>query len=231
MTGIYLILPTLIVVIMSFLVVSAGTVALMMTGLDSKRASFQALSAFTRAGFTTRESEVVINNPRRRSIVTWLIVIGNAGFVTVIVTATSSVATSEGYVLYIAIAALLVGAYLMYRLARYAPIARWWERFVHSRLIKSPIFEETTTEDLLHLIEGYGVVRVTVPEDSPFVGRTLRQIFRPDDQLWVVGIERGSDWISLPRSREVVNSGDRLVTYGDLATLRNLAKPASTSAP
>ncbi len=224
MTGIYLVLPTLIVVIMSFLVVRAGAVALMMTGMDYKKASFQALSAFTRAGFTTKESEVVINNPQRRRIVIWLIVIGNAGFVTVIVTATSSIATSEGYVLAIAVVALLAGAYLMYRIVRYPPLARRWERFVQSKLVKSPTFEESTTEDLLHLIEGYGVVRVSVTEDSPYVGLTLRQIFSPDKQLWVVGIERGKDWISLPRSREVVNIGDRLVTYGNLVTLREIFK-------
>ena len=77
MIGLYLLLPTLLVIIISFLVIRAGTIALMMTGMDRKKASFQALSAFTRAGFTTREAEAVVNNPQRRRIITWLIILGN----------------------------------------------------------------------------------------------------------------------------------------------------------
>ena len=53
--GLYLLIPTFIVIIVSVLIVRAGAIALRMTGLDEKTASFQALSAFTRAGFTTRE--------------------------------------------------------------------------------------------------------------------------------------------------------------------------------
>ena len=60
MTGIYLMLPTLLVILFSFLVVRTGAIALMMTGLEREKANFQALSAFSRAGFTTREAEIVI---------------------------------------------------------------------------------------------------------------------------------------------------------------------------
>ena len=84
--GLYLLIPTFVVILVSILIVRAGAVALRLTGLDPKTANFQALSAFTRAGFTTRESELVVNHPRRRTIVTWLIVLGNAGIVAVIVT-------------------------------------------------------------------------------------------------------------------------------------------------
>ncbi|MDI6886556.1 MAG: hypothetical protein QMD22_09525, partial [archaeon] len=63
MDGIYFLLPTLLVIFISFLVVRAAAIALMMTGMDEKRARFQALSAFTGTGFTTREAESVVNHP------------------------------------------------------------------------------------------------------------------------------------------------------------------------
>ncbi|MFH1639601.1 MAG: hypothetical protein ABIB93_04735, partial [Chloroflexota bacterium] len=128
--------------------------------MDAEKASFQALSAFTRTGFTTREAELVLNNPRRRRIVTWLIILGNAGLIAIIVTATSSIATSPGYKLPITIGALLVGIYLLYRLMKRRSFVRKWERFVEDRFAQSRIIEEATTEYLLHLIEGYGLVRV-----------------------------------------------------------------------
>ena len=62
----------------------------MMTGLDANKAKFQALSAFSGTGFTTKEAETVTNHPDRRKIIAWLMVLGNAGIVTVIVATTSS---------------------------------------------------------------------------------------------------------------------------------------------
>ena len=70
MGGIYFLLPTLLVILVSFLIIRAAAIALMMTGMDEKRAKFQALSAFSGTGFTTKEAESVINNPKRRRIVT-----------------------------------------------------------------------------------------------------------------------------------------------------------------
>jgi len=221
MTGLYLLLPTLLVVVLSFLVVRAGAIALMMTGMDQQKANFQALSAFTRTGFTTREAELVVNHPQRRRIITWLIIIGNAGFVAVIITATSSIVASRGYTLAIILAVLFLGIYIVYRLARYTPLVRRWERFVENRLIKSPIVEEATTEDLLHLTEDYGLVRVIIKKDSPFVGYTLAEAYAPDSKLRLLGVERGRKWIPLPQSQEIINEGDRLVLYGELAALKH----------
>ena len=95
MIGIYLLVPTLLTILLSFLIIRAGAIALMMTGMDQERARFQALSAFSRAGFTTREAEMVVNNPRRRRIISWLIILGNAGLVAIIVTATRTAQTAD----------------------------------------------------------------------------------------------------------------------------------------
>jgi hypothetical protein len=224
MTGIYLLVPTLLTVFISFLVVRAGAIALMMSGMDQEKARFQALSAFSRAGFTTREAELVVNNPRRRRIITWLIILGNAGLVAVIVTATSSIAISQGYHVPITIVALLAGGFALYMLVNRTGFARRWEGFIENRLVKAHILEEGTTEDLLHLIEGYGLARVIITQDSPHVGRSLVEANTPENEFWVVGIERGKEWISLPRSRETINEGDKLVVYGNLNTLRSLFK-------
>ena len=118
MSGIYLMFPTLLLIFVSFFVVRAGGIALMRTGLDREKANFQALSAFSRAGFTTRETELIMSHPQRRRIVSWLIIIGNAGLVAVVVTATSSIATSSGYQLPVSFAILVGGVYIIYRLMK-----------------------------------------------------------------------------------------------------------------
>ena len=78
------IITLLVVVILSILVTRFATIALTYTGLSRETARFQARSAFTGVGFTTSESENVVNHPVRRKILMLLMLFGNAGIVTVI---------------------------------------------------------------------------------------------------------------------------------------------------
>ena len=224
MNGLYFLLPTLLVIFISFLIVRAASIALMMTGLPEKKARFQALSAFTGTGFTSREAESVVNHPVRRRIISWLMILGNAGIVTVIITATSTLVTSEGYQLSLNVLILLVGIYLIYRIGTHKGFIRRWESFVEDKLVKSPSFEEGATEDLLHLIEGYGLVRAIIKEDSPLVGNTLLESKLTEKELIVLGIERGKTWIPIPKPKEAIEEGDRLVVYGPLNVLKVLLR-------
>ena len=221
MGGLYLLLPTLLVIALSFLVVRAAAIALMMTGMEEQRARFQALSAFTGTGFTTREAEIVVNNPRRRRIVTWLMILGNAGIVTVIVSATSSLATSEGYQVPIGIVILIAAIYLLYKLAGHRGLTQKWEGFVESRLLKLHAFQDTRTEDLFLVEENYGLIRVFATQDPSLAGKSISEAMPPDsDSSVVLGIERGRRWIHFPKPSEVVEGGDRLIVYGRLDVLK-----------
>src|SRR5262249_34571771 len=72
------------VIMGSYVCVRIGAVALELTGIPWERAKFQALSAFTNCGFTTSEAEDIVRHPLRRSIVSYLMILGNAGIVTTI---------------------------------------------------------------------------------------------------------------------------------------------------
>lgn len=220
MSSLYFLFPTLLTVLVSFLFVRASSIALMMTGLDKNKASFQALSAFSGTGFTTKEAESVVNHPQRRKIVRWLMIMGNAGIVTVIVTATSSMTTSSAYQLPMNILILIVGILLIYRLARYRGFTRKWEHFIENRLIKSPAFEESATEDLLHFLEGYGLVKKIILDEHPLIGKTLGETKLNKKGILVLGIEREKKWIPTPKSTEKILAGDHLVVYGPLTVLK-----------
>jgi hypothetical protein len=75
-----------------------ASVALRLTGLPDSIARFQALSAFSGAGFTTAEAETVINYPVRRRIISLLIIIGNLGMVAVFSTLVVSFLNTDGEV-------------------------------------------------------------------------------------------------------------------------------------
>jgi hypothetical protein len=222
MGGIYFLLPTLLVIFFSFLIVRAAAIALMMTGMDQKRARFQALSAFSGTGFTTREAEFVVNHPKRRRIVSWLMILGNAGIVTVIVTGTSSLTNSRGFQVPINVVILAAGIFVIYKIATHKGFIRRWESYVEEKLTKSRPLEEGATEDLLHLIEGFGLVRAIVKENSPLVGGSLSQGELSAKGLLVLGIERDRNWIPTPRAEETIKVGDKLVVYGPLDILKAL---------
>jgi len=72
------------VAFISVMIRKVATVALQLTGLDKPTTSFQALSGLTDSGFTTRETELVLNHPITRRIISLFIIIGNAGMMAVI---------------------------------------------------------------------------------------------------------------------------------------------------
>jgi hypothetical protein len=74
----------LIAIFLSILVTRIATVAFTLTGLSHEAASFQPLSALCGVGFTTSESESVVNHPVRRRIVMLVVRLGNIGIINVI---------------------------------------------------------------------------------------------------------------------------------------------------
>lgn len=76
----------LTIILVSIIINKFATAALQRTGLPRDVASFQAQSAFSGVGFTTSESEYVVNHPVRRRIIRLLILMGSAGVSGVIAT-------------------------------------------------------------------------------------------------------------------------------------------------
>jgi hypothetical protein len=83
---------------LSIFIIRIAAVAMRLTGLDDSSARFQALSAFTGTGFTTTESEMIVNYPVRRRIVSVLMIIGNLGLVGVFATLVASIVQTDGKV-------------------------------------------------------------------------------------------------------------------------------------
>lgn len=149
-------------------------------------------------------------------------ILGNAGIVTVIVTGTSSLASSKGFQVPINVVIPAAGIFVIYKIATHKGFIRRWESYVEEKLTKSRPVEEEVTEDLLHLVEGFGLVRALIKEGSPLVGSSLSQSELSGKGILVLGIERGKNWIPTPRAEEIVKGGDKLIVYGHLDVLKVL---------
>ena len=223
MQGIYFLLPVLLTIFVSFLIVRAAAIALRMTGLEKKRAIFQSLSAFTGTGFTTREAEKVINHPLRRKIISWLMILGNAGIVTIIISATTSLVNVKGYGLPLHFFVIIIGIFIIYKIGTSKGFIKSWDHFIENKLIKYQVVEEDgTVEDLLHLLEGYGLLRTTIRKGSRMDGVLLSECKVCREDIVLLGIERGKAWIPIPGKKEKLQEGDNLVVYGHLQSLKTL---------
>lgn len=85
-----------VILSLSIFIVRIAAIALRSTGITETTARFQALSAFTGAGFTTSETEAVVNYPVRRQIISLLIILGNMGLLTVLSTLVVSMVRTDG---------------------------------------------------------------------------------------------------------------------------------------
>ena len=215
------VIPVIAIIAVSAVIVKIASVALNLTGLNEKRAFFQALSAFTGTGFTTRDSELVVNHDIRRRIIMFLMVLGNAGLVSVIITLVLTFSRAELAPILVNITIILVAILLIIKVSLNKNITRKLTKKIQSKLIKSPTFTKRPVEEILRLAAGYGIAEVTLNEDCSDIGKTLTDSsFRQNDIL-VLAIERETGVMPAPHASDQLRLNDTLICYGKL---ENIAK-------
>ena len=218
----------LMVLALSLVIVRIATVGLSMTGLSRDLAQFQALSAFTGSGFTTRESEDIVNHPIRRRIVMHLMLLGNAGMAIVITSFVASVLRSDRgdtwtTSLWTRLLILAGGSLLLLYLAN----SSWLERF-HWRagswaLQRWAHLEVKDYTNLLHLSRNYRVCELRVHENDWLANHRLIDLQLANEGVLVLGIERrDGSYVGAPRGQTRVEPGDLLILYGRGDALNDL---------
>jgi ribosomal protein S6--L-glutamate ligase len=87
------------------------------------------------------------------------------------------------------------------------------------------LFPEIDIRQRLTLQSGYGVMEVGVSEQSELCGQTIKGSGLRDRDIIVLTIQRGSVTIPNPRNDREILSGDTLLCFGKMLTLRGLAPP------
>ncbi len=205
----------------SYLIVRIGAIAMEMTGMERSRARFQALSAFSGTGFTTREAELVVNHPRRRKIVTYLMILGNAGIVSVIATFVLSLRQS-GLRPSLNLAIIAASLLVLYRIASHQKFAKKLTSKIRETLKEKLHFDKVLVEELLQQGDGYGVASVLVGNKSKVAGLSLGKSGLTERDLMVLSIERDDEVIPVPKAQNKIQVGDRLICYGKLENLKGL---------
>jgi Trk-type K+ transport system membrane component len=228
----------IIVLIASFIIVRIGAIAFQLTGLEWSLAKFQSLSCFSGTGFTTKEAELITGDPRRRRIASVLMVLGNAGLVTLVATGASALNPqqvlltlfSESFlhvsiplylVPWVNLSIIIVASYAVYRLFKSLKFKRTLTRYLRKRILKEEFFKPVSFEELLLLTGGYGISRIEVCEGSPLIDKSLIESDLRKNDITVLAIIRDHVTMPNPTAQVAIHRGDELIAFGKLQNIRS----------
>ena len=131
---------------LSLTITRIGTLALVLTGISEESAYFQARSAYYGVGFTTAESEIVVNHPVRRRIITLLMLLGHLGIATIMATVLGSFLSTNTAIQWGRnLGMLLVGMTALWMAARSPWLYRIMSRLVTAALRRWTALKRWTT--------------------------------------------------------------------------------------
>ncbi|MCA9268044.1 MAG: TrkA C-terminal domain-containing protein [Planctomycetales bacterium] len=219
---------TLTVFAVSLIIIRIATVSLAMTGISKDLAQFQALSAFTGVGFTTHESEDIVNHPLRRRITMHLMLLGHVGIVVAIPSVILSFMNFGGNdawssQLPLRFGVLMGGLLLLLILASSRSVEKilwrvntWGLR----RFSKIHVHDYTR---LLRVSRNYVISELHVQEGDWLAGHALDQLRLANEGVLVLGIEKpNGDYLGAPRGQTRLEADDHLILYGRQDSLLDL---------
>lgn len=218
------VISLLVIITFSILATRIGTIAFIHTGLSKDAAKFQARSAYLGVGFTTQESELVVNDPVRRKILTVLIFLGNAGIITTISSVIFSfISIEESGFFSTEIIVLFSGLLLLITLSRSKFVDRKLSILINKALSRYTYLDVKDYYSLLHLEENYRVSEIKVKKEDWLTNKTLKKLELDAEGIRVLGVRRlNGRYIGAPKGETKIKEGDVLILYGKIKTLQSL---------
>lgn len=222
-----------VITVISLLVIRVGATALMMTGLSWDTASFQSYSAFFGVGFTTKEAEMVVNHPVRRRIIRDLILAGNIGLTSGLVTLIVTVLQDEEWLNpFTAIGTIVGGIALLILIFKIGIFQRILDHLIQRTLEKAGLVRALDYELLLRIQSGFCVSEIEIQTDSCLAGRMLKETRPAEWGVLIMAIAReGTVLPGLPGPRTVVQAGDVVTAYGHEHDLKKVLVSECPASP
>lgn len=226
------------VVIVAYFVVKIGAAAFELTGLTPEQANFQSVSAFTGTGFTTREAELVAAHKDRRKIASVLMILGSAGFVTLIATLVSTINMSkpvipvlpvlkkfvpEFIMPYVNLGIVLALLFLIYKIFHSSRLSGILMNKIQEQIVDKKLLQRARFEELLLNAKGYGISQIELTPENPLTGKTLSESRLRSHDILVLSVERDDEHIANPAAATKLRLHDTLICFGRLDNIRKVA--------
>jgi hypothetical protein len=201
-----------------FLIIEISVAVLVITGLESDVARFQAVSMLTATGFTTKESELIARHPIRRKVSFFLILFGVFSLAVLIACITQAL-TENFRVPQLLIVTVFFGILLL--LIKNKTInQRLKGKFVKD-LKEEFALDELPVQEILYTSEEDFFIGVEISKDSPYVNNKFPDIITPEEDIMLLFVRRGEHKIRERQQDFLIQEGDVLFLYGSKAEIES----------
>ena len=214
----------IIVLALSLICIRIATVALALTGLSEELARFQTQSAFFGVGFTTKESESIVNHPVRRRIISIVMILGRAVFATAVsALILSFITVVKKEDLLVRLGYICGGVLILWIVFSSAWVGRRLSRLISLALRRWTKLDVRDYSSLLHLSGRYTVTETLVEPKDWVADKDLGELDLPKEGVLVLGIQRADgSYVGAPTGKTRVYENDTMILYGQQDALVEL---------
>lgn len=209
-------------ILVLFIIVEISAIALKITGMDLSKARFQALSALVTVGYTTSDSEMVVQHPARRRIIMVLMVLGYLGTATIV---TTLINILQHPLTLIQMASAIGILLLTVSLLSSRRFLRRIDKGIEKQLSRNQSLRKRTVEEVLRLDREYGVAEVVLKDRNELIGQAIAESKIRDKGIFILAIERGQSFTHSPRGAVRLQLGDKLIVYGKISSIHEVSYP------
>lgn len=219
----------LIVFTLYLFVIEFYSVAFKLTGLATKKIRFQVASMFTGAGFTTSESELIVNDDRRRKIAVACMYTGHIfsvlfmGLMINVLFSIGSIESSTIKAWHFVVLYVSLGLFFIVLFIKIPPINKRFQKLLETIAINSSRRSRNT--NIITVVDYYGkhaiseVVLNKIPSFAHEV--TLSQMeLTKKYSINILSIKRGNRIVDVTKDT-MFRKGDILIIYGLANDIQN----------
>lgn len=194
------------------LVIEVSVTLFKLTGLENTVARFQVISMLTGTGFTTDESNSIIDHPVRRKISMFLILFGVFSLAVII----SSISTMLSDNLRIKELSIIMAILMLLIIIVKLPfIYNRLSNKMHSEMHNHYNLWEHPIKEVLFLEEDDVVMKLDINKDSELINQNAGEVISRGIDINILFIKSGEAKIRKKLSKHELKLGDKLFLYGN----------------
>ena len=213
-----------LVILLYWVITELFTIFFRFTGLPDEKARFQVISLLTGCGFTTRESEMMLTNRRRRRLARITMLFGyvfNITIVSAFINVFFSMKLSQVEQILPAVLIPFAAIAIIFVFIRFPAVRAWGDRQLEKLADRVVRGEKGNTVMPLDYIGGDSIALVTlkhIPEEYRDVPLSKLGL-RAETGILVMLVETPGKKAEPAGADTVFHEGDKLTVFGDYAAI------------
>lgn len=203
----------LLSIILFLSVIEVITVLFKLTGLSEDKARFQVISLLTGSGFTTKEAELITQHPIRRKLAQLLMIFGYIGFLTETSFLVNLIKNSMNAH---NIAILILFFVIVWSISKNKLLLSFLDAIIE-KIVMIKYTKKKSPRKMYKLInraKGYGIYNIIIDDASSLVGVSLMNSNLKPNNMIILNIDKGNEFIGFPRRDYILEKGDNILLYG-----------------